>query len=69
MLCARGRFVVTSRYKGLRDDLCGRRQGLHRHRVATVCVTSNRGPLVGGSFSVWAFWATSFDNCWCASDL
>src|SRR6266851_8511853 len=64
-----GRLIVVSRYKGLRDDLCGCCQGLCRHSVATVCVTSNRGALLGSPFSVWASWATCFDNCWCASDL
>src|SRR6266851_3645042 len=68
MLCANGR-VVSSRYKGSRDDLCGRCQGLSRHSEATVHISSDGCPLLAVPFSVWASWATWFDNCLCASDL
>ncbi len=44
MLVARGR-VVSSRYKGLSNDLCCCRQGLCRHSIATAC---NTGWLVAG---------------------
>ncbi len=69
LLCMNGSIVVVSRYKGSRDDLCGRRQGLSRHSVATAFVTSDWGVLASDSFSVWASWAASVDNCWCAPDL
>ncbi len=68
MLRANGR-VVSPRYKGSRDDLCGRHQGFCRHSKATVRVNSDGHPLLAVPFSVWAFWAARFDNCWCASDL
>ena len=69
LLCMNGSIVVVSRYKGSRDDLCGRRQGLSRHSVATAFVTSDWGVLASDSFSVWASWAACFNNCWCASNL
>ena len=69
MLCVSRRVLVVSRYKGSRDDFCSRCQGLCRHNMATVCNMSNRGSLLGIPFSVWASWATCFDNCWCAPDL
>src|SRR5713101_2171799 len=68
VLSASGR-VVSSRYKGARDDLCGRRQGLSRHSEATVHVSSDGRSLLVVSFSVWASRATWFDHCLCASDL
>ncbi len=66
MLCARGRFVVSSRYNGARDDLSGCHQGLCRHSSATACVTVcsiDRGPMLTVPFSVWASWAACVDNC------
>jgi len=68
VLRANGR-VVSSRYKGSRDDLCGRRQGLSRHSEATVRVSSDGHFLVAVPFSVWASWATWLNNRLCASDL
>jgi len=68
VLSASGR-VISSRYKGARDDLCGHHQGLCRHSEATVRVNSNGCSLLIVPFSVWASWATCVDNHWCASDL
>ncbi len=69
VLHARGRFIISSRYKGARDDLCGHHQGLSRHSAATACVMPCGGFLLVVPFSVWASQATCFNNCRCASDL
>ena len=68
MLRANGR-VISSRYKGSSEDLCGRRQGLSRHSEATVRISSDGCFLLAVPFSVWASQAAWFDNRSCASDL
>ena len=68
MRCASGR-VVSSRYKGSRDDLHCCHQGLRRHSEAMVHVSLDRCSLLAVPFSVWASRATWFNNRLCASDL